>query len=395
MLESVDGGRACTLRHWLTEEDVRAVLLAHDADGDGRLSAAEFEAMASTDGLLLRGSLAEYEAAFDAADADGDGLVGATELADLLRALGRPVTYDELVATMRDFDVDASGKLDFFEVLRMFKKSVLDLDEVRERERERERGGKEKAFCFPFFCDETERNGLTLKISLAFRFFFLLPPLSPLLPPLQVLDYVRLTPTKSGAALDAAAHSERRKKAKAAAAAAAAAAGGGASTLEGEATAEGEAEAASGGGSLVTSVYSEEELDDLLASRGGAPTVLMASVTWCRPCRALAKPYLSLAERYAPSARDASDGVLFAKLYGNASDEAKLLFRDKLKVRVTPTFFVFGAAAPGEPTTALHSHTGANKAKLEHAVREAIAARGGDVGGAPLYPPERKPTGGW
>lgn len=96
---------------------------------------------------------------------------------------------------------------------------------------------------------------------------------------------------------------------------------------------------------------------------------------------------------------EAKDGVLFAKLYGNASDEAKLLFRDRLKVRVTPTFFVFGAAGPGEPTTALHSHTGANKAKLEHAVREAIAAQEGGAGFlagvAPLYPPERKPTGGW
>ena len=195
----------------------------------------------------------------------------------------------------------------------------------------------------------------------------------------------------AGAALDAAAPSERRKKAKAAAAAAAA---DGASTLEGEAATAEDAEDAAGG-SLVTSVYSEEELDDLLASRKGAPTVLMASVTWCRPCRALAKPYLRLAERYAPSARDAGDGVLFAKLYGNASDEAKLLFRDKLKVRVTPTLFVFGAAGAGEPTAALHSHTGANKAKLEHAVREAIAARGGDVGGPPLYPPEPKATGGW
>ena len=122
----------------------------------------------------------------------------------------------------------------------------------------------------------------------------------------------------------------------------------------------------------------------------------MGSVTWCRPCRALAKPYLALAEHFAPSSLEARDGVVFAKLYGNASDDSKALFRDRLKVRVTPTFFVFGAAKPGEPTTVLHSHTGANKAKLEHAVREAIAAQGGDVGGIPpLYPPERKATGGW
>ena len=58
----------------------------------------------------------------------------------------------------------------------------------------------------------------------------------------------------------------------------------------------------------VTDVYSEAELNSLLESRsGGAPadggpgypdgslTVLLCTVTWCRPCKALAKPYLARA----------------------------------------------------------------------------------------------------
>ena len=48
----------------------------------------------------------------------------------------------------------------------------------------------------------------------------------------------------------------------------------------------------------------------------------------------------------------------------------------------------------------VHTHTGANKAKLEHAVREALAEMGeGGVAaippGGPLYPVEPKPAGGW
>ena len=242
--------------------DVEIPAGAVRGDGRARTLCAEVERVApgvhrvgkteqcrDTDGLLLRGSLAEYEAAFDAADGDGDGLVGATELADLLRALGRPVTYDELVATMRDFDVDASGKLDFFEVLRMFKKSVLDLDEVREeerRERERESSLEREAFFFLNFFRFIFFRGTTKRKTLTY-FSFPLPPLLPssYFPSFshpQVLDYVRLTPTKKGAALDAAAHSERRKTAKAAAAAAAA---GGAATLEGGGAATAEDQEAS------------------------------------------------------------------------------------------------------------------------------------------------------
>lgn len=133
----------------------------------------------------------------------------------------------------------------------------------------------------------------------------------------------------------------------------------------------------------VAEIESEEELNAAVASANGAPVILMASLTWCRPCRALARPLATLAAHY-PSAT-------FLKLHGNTDDGTKRLFRDVLKVRSTPTFFVW---RDGQIT---HTHTGARKDKLEHAVREAVAAGAGGAAGLPdaLWPVEPKATGGW
>lgn len=37
-------------------------------------------------------------------------------------------------------------------------------------------------------------------------------------------------------------------------------------------------------------IESEEELDALLSEDSESLTVLLASLTWCRPCKTLAKP---------------------------------------------------------------------------------------------------------
>lgn len=63
---------------------------------------------------------------------------------------------------------------------------------------------------------------------------------------------------------------------------------------------------------------------------------------WMLPCRALLTPYGKLAERY-------SDKAKFIKFYGNANENTKSLFRDRLKARATPTLCFFnskGAALP-------------------------------------------------
>ena len=141
----------------------------------------------------------------------------------------------------------------------------------------------------------------------------------------------------------------------------------------------------------VTDLFSSADLDAALTAAGpSGVTLLLSSVTWCRPCRALAAPLKKLAAAYGPGT---ASGVGFYRVYGNASSEAKALFRDRLGTRVTPTWFIFTGPGGGEP---VHSHTGANKAKLEHAIREAVAGvKGEGVLPECLYPPEPKATGGW
>lgn len=291
VLEATSSGAACTLTHWLTDEDVDAVLRAYGGPGATSLTRDQFSALLA-DGVLLDGQLTEYESAFKAADAGGSGTISATELADLLRALGRPLKYDALVELMARFDVDASGKIDFTEFLRMFRKEakILDLAEI--------------------------------------------------------LDYITLTPAGK----------------------------------PGEPAAAGKHAPPTPGS--VAEIETQAELDKALeASRQtGAPVILMASLTWCRPCRALARPLATLASAY-PTAT-------FLKLYGNTDDNTKRLFRDVLKVRSTPTFFVYRG---GE---LVHTHTGARKDKLEHAVREAVAATGAALPET-IFPVEPKATGGW
>lgn len=82
------------------------------------------------DGLLLDGALEEYEAAFRAADKSGNGTIGATELMEMMNALGSPVDYERLVEIFSQYDKDESGQIDFGEFLLMFRDKVLDLRQM-------------------------------------------------------------------------------------------------------------------------------------------------------------------------------------------------------------------------------------------------------------------------
>ncbi len=54
-------------------------------------------------------------------------------------------------------------------------------------------------------------------------------------------------------------------------------------------------------------------------------------------CRALLTPYGKLAERYSGKAK-------FLKFYGNANENTKSLFRDRLQARATPTLSFFNSS---------------------------------------------------
>ncbi|KAK9800235.1 hypothetical protein WJX73_003462 [Symbiochloris irregularis] len=125
-------------------------------------------------------------------------------------------------------------------------------------------------------------------------------------------------------------------------------------------------------------IFSEKDLDELLKDAGQNLSVLMSTVTWCRPCKAMQKSIQSIAQHY-------TKGLHFLKLYGNQNDECKSLFKDRLLTRVTPTFFFF------KDGQIIHSHTGANRGKLEHYIRQHMPNN--DHLPEHLFPVQLQPTG--
>lgn len=127
----------------------------------------------------------------------------------------------------------------------------------------------------------------------------------------------------------------------------------------------------------VSVIFSAEELEEALqkSAAAGGVVCLMCGLSWCRPCKGVAPAFAKLAERYARS------GLTCLKLYGNANDRTKAVFK-KLKIRSTPAFVFFRG---GEVAGAC---TGANKARLESAVREALGGEAALAGAVErLYDP--------
>jgi len=110
----------------------------------------------------------------------------------------------------------------------------------------------------------------------------------------------------------------------------------------------------------ITLIFSAEELDDIQQSNPGAVVCLMASLTWCRPCKGFQKHFQKLAEHYT--------NARFAKFYGNSNENTKALFKDELKVKGTPWFYLY---RDGE---IIGESSGANAKRLEENLRKAMAA---------------------
>jgi len=106
-------------------------------------------------------------------------------------------------------------------------------------------------------------------------------------------------------------------------------------------------------------VMSEEDLDGALQRNSGRLVVLFAGATWCGSSRATVTMVKSLADAYPK--------VVFLMLWGNINDATKKLFRDRLKVRSTPAFFMF------KDGDLVNSFAGAQAGKLEAEVRKRLA----------------------
>ncbi|GAX81051.1 hypothetical protein CEUSTIGMA_g8486.t1 [Chlamydomonas eustigma] len=131
LLESSDNGTAVPLlaQHWIPESELDRVLEKYDKNQNGTIEFDEFRDIVY-DGLLLSGTLAEYEEAFKAVDKSGNGTIGATELMQLFKNLGSSVSYEKLVEVMQFYDKDESGQIEFGEFLLMFRDQMLDLKEI-------------------------------------------------------------------------------------------------------------------------------------------------------------------------------------------------------------------------------------------------------------------------
>jgi len=108
----------------------------------------------------------------------------------------------------------------------------------------------------------------------------------------------------------------------------------------------------------VMKIFTEAEFDEILERNPEKLIVLFAGLTWCRPCKAVIRPYEKLAAYY--------NEAIFLKFFGNANSSTKRLFVERLEAKATPAFFFF------REKKLIHSHTGKDKAKLEGHLRTFI-----------------------
>uniref|UniRef100_A0A061SGG2 Ef-hand domain-containing thioredoxin n=1 Tax=Tetraselmis sp. GSL018 TaxID=582737 RepID=A0A061SGG2_9CHLO len=108
----------------------------------------------------------------------------------------------------------------------------------------------------------------------------------------------------------------------------------------------------------VALIFSGEELDDIMESNPGRVVVVMASLTWCRPCKGFQRTFQRFADVYKE--------CRFVKFYGNSNEKTKALFKDRLRVKGTPWFFLF---RDGEE---VGGSQGSNKSRLEENLRSVL-----------------------
>ncbi|KAF6258804.1 hypothetical protein COO60DRAFT_1701175 [Scenedesmus sp. NREL 46B-D3] len=133
LLESVQGGLAYPLmvaEGWLPDDALDRAMEKYDIDKSGDIDFDEFKQLVY-DGMLLEGAIQEYEDAFNAVDDSGNGSIGATELSQLFKNLGTPLSLERVAEVFMRYDKDESGQIEFGEFLSMFQDQLLDLKKVQ------------------------------------------------------------------------------------------------------------------------------------------------------------------------------------------------------------------------------------------------------------------------
>ena len=131
-------------------------------------------------------------------------------------------------------------------------------------------------------------------------------------------------------------------------------------------------------------LHTEGSFDAVLRDEaaGERLVVLMVGFTTCKPC----KRFLPTFEAWA---RDNSAVARAVRIYGNENGSTIHLARDRLKIKSTPTFFIFRGDA------IVHTHTGASEEKFADGVAEALGkAPAGSFAAKYSAPASELPTTG-
>jgi len=102
------------LGRYPSKKEIKQMIAQCDADGDGKLSKAEF-----VDYCLNRpkDDYQRIKRAFKMFDRDGDGTLDMKEFRELLTTEGEPLTEEEFAAVMKQVDHDQDGKVSIDEFL--------------------------------------------------------------------------------------------------------------------------------------------------------------------------------------------------------------------------------------------------------------------------------------
>ncbi|XP_051114774.1 probable calcium-binding protein CML18 [Andrographis paniculata] len=103
------------------EDEVARAMSELDTDGDGSINLSEFRAFHCGGG---GDAVAEMKEAFEMYDKDGDGKITAIELHAVLKCLGEKCTTKECEGMIGSYDVDGDGCINFDEFKKMMTKAA-------------------------------------------------------------------------------------------------------------------------------------------------------------------------------------------------------------------------------------------------------------------------------
>lgn len=134
-LGSILGG----LGYRATEEELRKMMEEVDKDGDGYIDLQEFIEL-NTKGVDSTQALACLRDAFSVYDIDGNGSISAEELHQVMRSLDEDCSIDECRRMISGVDCDGDGTISFDEFKKMMLRgSRFEIDEAVEEESHRDR----------------------------------------------------------------------------------------------------------------------------------------------------------------------------------------------------------------------------------------------------------------